>query len=310
MNWQLQLGIDMDLLKKAAPEIRERQIRILSILSLMLIAIGLLCSFSATVYTFIVFHNWMVALGVGFFMGAVAFNIYRLIIMTAMDASGTVLSDYMSDHDKHINEHIKPEVDVRDLTDVDILTIAAEAKNSLRNKPIQLNLRSGLSNSVVLTMTIRVIIISLMALVFAPGVQIFVFRDQINTVLSSIKDIYTASGDSWMIDNILTPAENGDFFFVNSNSLLVVLEILDLGLGNWKIIIDLFFLILFLLPLALIFKSKELYRGEYIKELVLSSVTISFCHHLFAKRACQFLKDSVASSVTQERIMTNSREVS
>lgn len=291
MAWQLQLGIDIDLLKKTDAAVRDRQIRILSILSIMLILIGLLCTFSTIIYVLIIFHNWFIAIGSGFFMGLVSFNLYRLLVMTAMDGSGTVLGEYMSDHEKHILEHIDHDTDISGLSDTAILEKSAVAKQQLREKPLEEKIRSSTDVSVVLTMALRVVILSILALIFAGGIEIFIFKDPINTVLSQMKAIYASAGDTWMVEQVLTPAPDDEFYIIQSNSLLMVLEVLDRGLGAWKAVIDLLFLILFLIPLAIVFRSKEVYRGEYMKEFVLSSVTISFYHYMGTRKYCQKLND-------------------
>lgn len=292
MPWQLQLGIDIDLLKKSEPEVRDRQIRMLSILSIMLIVIGLICAFSTLVYVLIIFHNWLIAISASIFIGLVAFNLYRLLIMTAMDASGTVLGEYMENHEKHYYEHLDYDTDLTEWSDERILELSATAKQHLREKALLNRLKSGMKSASVLTMTLRVLMLTVLALIFANGIEIFIFKDQINNTLQGLKQAYQQAGDLWMVKEVLTPAENDEFYVIESNSLLLVLEVLFGGMGNWKIILDLLFMILFLIPLAIVFRSKEISRGEYIKEWVLSSLTISFYHFLLTKKYCQITNAS------------------
>jgi hypothetical protein len=289
MSWQLQLGIDIDLLKKSDPVVRDRQIWMLSLLSVMLIVIGLICTASTILYVLIVFHNWPIAICAGVFIGLVAFNLYRLLVMTAMDGSGTVLGDYMSDHEKHIFEQIDHNADLSNWPEERILEFSARAKQQLREKPLMDKLKSGMNASSVLTMTIRVLMLSVMALIFATGIEIYIFKDQINSVMSHLKEAYQETGDIWMVNNILSPEEGDDFYIIQSNSLLLVLEVLSEGLGYWKLLLDILFMILFLIPLAIVFRSKEISKGEYIKEWVLSSVTISLYHYLSSRKYCQQL---------------------
>jgi hypothetical protein len=297
MAWQLQLGIDIDLLKKADPVVRDKQIRMLSTLSLMLIVIGLICTFSTMIYVLILFHNWFIAIGAGLFMGLVAFNLYRLLVMTALDAGGTELGVYMSDHEKHIFEHIERETELTEWPEERILELSARAKQQLREKPLTNWAKSGMSASSILTMVVRVLILGVMALIFANGMEIFMFKGQINAVLEQLRTGYAQVGDTWMVTEVLTPKPDDQFYVVKANSLLLVFRVLAEGLDNWKIILDLFFIVLFFIPLSIVFRSNEIIRGEYVKEWVLSSVTISFYHYLTTEKYRQQLTKSFKKNI-------------
>jgi len=69
-----QIGIDSDIMQKLPAEVVKRQIFIFNGISLMLLVIGLISAVSATVYSLILFHSWLIAIGVGIFIGAVVFN--------------------------------------------------------------------------------------------------------------------------------------------------------------------------------------------------------------------------------------------
>jgi len=304
MSWQLQLGIDTNLLKKADPVLRDRQIRMLSILSIMLIVIGLICTISTVVFTLLIFHHWLIAIVSGLFMGLVAFNLYRLLVMTAMDASGTVLGDYMRDHEKHIYEQVDREADLRTVSEERILDMVVLAKQQLREKPVLDKLKSGQQTATILTMFLRVIMLCIMALIFAAGIEILLFKEQINAVFETLKGIYLQGGDRWMVEQVLTPPAGDQFYIIHANSLLLILDVLTEGLGYWKLLLDLLFMILFLIPLAIVFRSRELAGGEYIKEWVLSAVSISYYHHLTTNKYCQqlatrFKEEQSSVSTTQ-----------
>jgi len=139
----------------------------------------------------------------------------------------------------------------------------------------------------ILTMTLRVVILSIIALVFATGIELFIFKNQINDVLLQLKSQYIIHGETWMVVNILTPSPNDQFYIFNANSLLLAIDILERGLGYWKVVMDIIFLVIFLIPLALVFKSKEIKQSEYMRELALSEITITFYHYLHTQRLCQ-----------------------
>jgi len=287
MSWHLQIGVDRDLLKKVDPKQNERQTFILSSLSIMLVVVSLICFFSSIVYTLIVFHNWWIAIGVGFFLALVVFNLYRLFVMTALDVSGSSLEEYYIDHEKHYSEHHEIGSDMTNVSDEKIQEIIAISKEKLREKS-QMDIgRKQLKFSDVLTMTLRVVILSIIALVFATGIELFIFKNQINDVLLQLKSQYIIHGETWMVVNILTPSPNDQFYIFNANSLLLAIDILERGLGYWKVVMDIIFLVIFLIPLALVFKSKEIKQSEYMRELALSEITITFYHYLHTQRLCQ-----------------------
>ena len=305
MAWQLQLGIDIDLLKKSDRQVADKQVRMLSVLSLMLIVIGLICAFSTIVYVLIIFHNWFVAIGAGIFMGMVAFNLYRLLVMTAMDAGGTVMGEYMSNHEKHIFEHIDAEADLRGWPEERILEHCARAKQHLREQPLTSWAKKGMNFSSILTMFFRAIMLGVMALIFANGMEIFMFKNQINAALEQLAPDFQAAGDTWTVSQVLTPAPGDEFYVVNANSLLLVFEVVSKGLGHWKIVLDMFFIILFFIPLSIVFRSNEIMRGEYVKEWVLSCLTISFYHHLTTQKYCQQLMASFKEKMPGQFYETN-----
>lgn len=290
MNWQIQIGVDVSLLQKTDPVNRDKQIRVFSILSIMLIVVGLICTFSTMIYSMIIFHSWLIAIGSAIFFGMVSFNVYRMLVMTAMDAYGTVLGEYMRDHEKHYFEHVTKDENFQQFSEEKILELVAVSKQKLRERPLFDKGRKSMRFSEVITMSLRVIILSILAITFATGVEIFMFKDQINEILNALFQLYTAQGDAWSIENILKPAPGDEFFIINSNSLLLVIDVLNKGLGGWKIVLDLVFLVIFLMPLALVFRTKEVKRGDYIKELILHMVSTTFYHYIHTRKYCYDLK--------------------
>ena len=308
MDWHLEIGVDRDLLKKVDPKQNERQTYILSSLCIMLVVVALICFFSSVIYTLIIFHSWLISLAVGFFLALVVFNIYRLFVMTALDVSGSSLEEYYSDHEKHYAEYHEIGSDMTDISDEKIIEITSVSKDKLREKS-EFDIGSQqLSSSDILTMTFRVLILSIFALVFATGIELFIFSNQINDVLEQLKSQYLLNGDTWMVENILTPEKNDQFYIFNANSLLLVIDLLNRGLGYWKILIDIIFLIIFLLPLALVFKSKEIKNSEYMRELALSEITISFYHYLHTQKLCQKILKEIEQKEIKFSKITQSKE--
>ena len=75
--------------------------------------------------------------------------------------------------------------------------------------------------------------------------------------------------------------------FFRTSSLLLNINILNLGLGNSKYLFDILMLLVFMMPLYLATTSKEIYAGAYIKELVLKEIYINNYHNLTTEKYCE-----------------------
>jgi hypothetical protein len=105
---------------------------------------------------------------------------------------------------------------------------------------------------------------------------------------------------------MLVPPNGGEFKLFHCSSLLLIIDVLKAGLGYWKIVLDLLVLAIFLLPLVLIFKSREIQLGYYIRELALHEVSISFYHYLKSQKRCVEILNEVNSQDLVERFKTSS----
>lgn len=295
MSWHKYIGVDSNLLKKVDPKHNERQTFILSSLTVMLFVIAFICFCSSIVFSLVIFHNWVVAILVATFLSVVVFNLYRLLVMTALDVSGSSLEPYYLDHEKHYQEHFPFDDASTDLSDEQINGVVYTAKNTLREKT-QSDFPNITTKKHPLTMTLRVLILSIIALVFCNGFEIFLFQNQINEVLGDLLTLYNSKNETWIIENMLTPVTGSKFIIVNTNSLLLTLDILNTGLGNWKFLIDLIFIIIFLLPLIIVIKSKEIKQSEYVRELALSELTITFYHYMHTQKFCKEIIERIKST--------------
>ena len=215
--------------------------------------------------------------------------------MTALDVSESSLEPYYLDHEKHYSDYVELDEDYSKLTDEKIKEIVYVAKDKLREKTA-LNPPNRDTKRHPLTMFLRVIILTIIGLVFANGLELFLFNNQINEVLNDLVKLYATKNDTWMIENMLNPREGSSFSVLNTNSLLLALEILNKGLGNWKLLIDLTFILIFLLPLMIVLKSKEIKQSEYVQELALSELTITFFHYLHTQKLCKKIENEIKSN--------------
>jgi hypothetical protein len=288
MTWRRWIGFDDKYLKiTGTPEERQRQIFVFSMLAIIIVCLSVISGLSTLIYMLVIFHNWIFGILIGIFIGMVVFNLNGLIVITAFSAYGTTMAEYFNDHYRYYKEHIMPDEDIHNVNDEWIDQKVFYARRQLEQLPVFDIPRRGMNFSEVLTMALRVSFLCLFAILFSTGIEIFLFRDQINQVLADLVNYYHNTRDTWMVENILSPGPNDEFVLVNSRSILLVIEILNSGLGVWKIFFDILFMFLFLTPLIIVFRSREFREGGYIRAHIFSCLSISFRHFLISKRFCQ-----------------------
>ena len=292
------LGFDDSLLQKVNTDQASRQKFIYSMVAFMLIGVSFLVLLSSSSFVLIVFNNWFFAISAGLFLSWVIFNLYRFMIVSSLNADRTALGVFHLNHTLQYADYIDSLHNVNNeylekLPDTEILKVVNQRKDQLRD-----NTRNtpGLSfefSKTLLTNIVRVLFLAVLGLVFSNGFQLLIFRDDINQILDeTFRVLSVENTNSWLLRNMLTPSGGDRFLLLNTNSLLLTLNLLVKGLGYWKLIFDLLFLFVFLLPLILVFKSKEIQNGCYIKELALHEITVSFTDFLFTqKRYFQILKE-------------------
>jgi hypothetical protein len=101
----------------------------------------------------------------------------------------------------------------------------------------------------------------------------------------------TENPTSFLIQSINVDAGHSFFEYINSNSLLLVIEILTNGLGNIKYIIDGIIILIFLGPALLHLTSSEILKGAYVKELAIHEISISHYHYLKTQKLCKLITE-------------------
>jgi hypothetical protein len=304
MAWHLQIGFDEGIMKKVDEEDKTRQKFIFSMLVIMMVVVSLLVLTSSVIYLLIIFHNWAVAIGAGLFLSLLVFNMYRFLTITALNAEKSGIGEHHLNHEKQYQdfvEHLKID-EIAQMPEEAIRKVVNDRKDTLREKFSEYYPNKYKVSSSILTMAVRVTFLSIIALVFSTGLELFVFKSQLNEVLdATANSLRQEVPESWILKNMLTPEEGKEFTLFHCNSLLLIIDLLQAGLGYWKLILDLFFLSIFLLPLILIFKSKEIQKGDYVRELALHEISISFYHYLKTQKYCNEILKQVKSEDLVER---------
>lgn len=307
MAWHLQLGFDELIMQKVDPKQSERQKLIFSILTIMLIAIGILVFFSSLVYMLVIFQNWGLAILTGFFIGIIVFNIYRFLIVSSVNASYSGLSEFQSNHDRAYSNYLSNDIDFTEISEEQIQHSVNTKKEELRTVFELPGIISSSKGSGFLTMFIRILFITIFAMIFATGIELFIFKGAINDTIEETRTLLLSEQpDSWTLKEMLTAKDGDTFIWLNSNSLLLLIDILSTALGYWKLLFDLIILLIFLMPLILVFRSREILFGSYVRELALHEIAISHYHYLKTQKTCAIIineikseNDSIINSVKQ-----------
>ncbi len=296
MAWHSYIGFDENIMKKVDVENNNRQKYIFSMLVIMMMVVSFFVFISSIIYFLIIFHNWIISICASLFLSLVVFNIYRFITVTAITAEKTNIGPYHLNHTKQFSDFIHDlEIDeIAQMKEESIRKIVNDRKDILREKYTDLKSNNYKLTSTIITMSVRVLLIAIIALVFSTGFELFLFKSKVNEVLDASTSLLTQEvPDSWILNNMLTPKNGETFYLFHCNSLLLIIDVLQSGLGYWKLLLDLLFLTLFLLPLILIFKSKEIQKGEYVRELALHEISISFYHYLKTQKFCSEISKQI-----------------
>ena len=172
-----------------------------------------------------------------------------------------------------------------------------EIQNRVNKKKQELRLLSYNSQpltsnyiSVIISICIRFLYLGVIAYIFAFGLEIYIFKDQINEVLLETKALLsTENPTSFLIQSINVDPGHSFIEYIHSNSLLFVIEILTNGLGNIKYIIDGIIILIFIGPALLHLTSSEILKGAYVKELAIHEISISHYHYLKTQKLCKLI---------------------
>ena len=106
----------------------------------------------------------------------------------------------------------------------------------------------------------------------------------------------------WTLD-MLKENTHEPFILIDSHSILLSMQILDLCLGEFKILLDVLFALLFLTPFILVRKSKEYAGGAFLKEAALIDISSSFMFFLLAQRERQRIKRKIENEFDYEALV-------
>lgn len=295
----LNLGIDKHVLKDTDEAIREAELRRFDLLSMMLVLVAFVAALAAWVFVLLIAHSLLVATALGTLVGLLIYNLYRIMLVTSINAYHTPLWEVQKNHEQ-LYQHIHV-AHAAAFDEADIREMVEQRRQELRRLA---NDSQGYrhDNGQMVTLLLKLGILAFMALVFATGLELFIFRNQLNESFDAIRSIYTAQPDTWIVRSALSVPAYADFSLLECNSVLFAIDVLRLGLGGWKVVIDLLVVALFIIPLILTYRSHEVIDSVYVREQALQEISISHLHYLSTQAACYKIEQELAEQALARRI--------
>jgi hypothetical protein len=317
-------GFREEYFNKVSLEEKKKQYTAYNLLSLMLFILVIFSFLAGIIYGAIIFQQWIFAITTGLFLGGVSFILLLLVLFLNMTTDYNRLYDYMTDNSKIIEPYL--DKDLTQLSDEELQVIAQEKKMLLREEnQVSDPARFHISN--IFTSVIKVTLILILSSIVANGFEFYIFRNKINDSLNIIRtndkinelaqlqvadskehsNNYLVINAHWLLEMLNEKAEQ-PFLLIRSYSILLSLEIMQKALGNFKIVFDLFFSILFLTPLVLVKKSRKYAGGVFLKEVALSDITTSFMFFLLAQRKIQQVKKTIENEYDYSKLLKKRNE--
>ena len=251
-----------------------------SLLIGVLILITLMVSLSSLVYSSIVFQDTWIGVLISIFIGGIVFNIYRMLIVTSLESDHSELSRICNDPKSLILDYERKLKKVP-ITELGIESLVKDIMHETRAKILDNPDRAAKDRT---TFFIKLSIALFFGLCFSTGLEIFIFKDQLNELISQVNLIYANQTDSWIFN---TTAPNSTHRIINSRSLLLVINLLSDSLGNLKYLIDLIVVFIFCIPILLVYRTSLISEGKAVEELALDEIEITITHNLKTLAYCE-----------------------
>jgi len=289
MNIEIFLGLQEAHFTQVGKEDSRRQKKIYSLLVVFEFLLATLSGLAAFTFTSTIFHSIFIGLVVAVAFSLIVFNLINLVLLATLNP----LDDFL------YKNWINKKYSIKDLDDEKIASLKTNAevdsflfdlKKNIRAHSEVFIPRKASFIFVFLRNLLLIFILGLIGLIVANGLELFLFRNQINETIKELLASQTIL-DAWVRQNLLEPEQGTEFILINSNSLLLNLELLSKGLGNWKWFLDFLVIFLFLLPYIIMYRSPEILKGIYQRELVLHQIEISNRHYIRTRQKIMETKE-------------------
>ena len=288
-------GIDISFFEKLPKEETNRQLYIYNWLGFFIIFLALIGGFSFSIYSTIIFNKIAISIFVGIISFLIFLNLLLLImLLTLVPQSNEAYSFWINKSDEYTKYY---NVKLGNLSEEEIQREVYSKKEILRDKFIKDRFKfrkEGLGGFI--NLFVKVGLIIFIGLIISSGIQIFIFSTEINSTIQEFinSSIFNEDEKIWLSE-MCTQNKNSKFILINSKSIILVFKVLVSGLGIWKFVIDIIFILIYALPIIIFRKSYEFNSGSYMRELVLSEYSISFYHFLKTKVFINNIKQKQAN---------------
>lgn len=294
-------GIDDHILDNIPEDVAKRQTVIYNFLGLMLLVLSLIGASAGLIYGIIIFGHWGLAIGCSIFLGLVFFLLLQLLLFLSLQTRYASLKQQLSQMEEVFKKY--PSENLGGISDEEALEIVS--KNRMNWRGASKGTTNPFHFSQILISTAVVSLSLLLSFLSANAVELFIFRKPVNQELHRIKQSEQLIGLAKLQENpkkarfseqemeaywtlkMVSEQPNNEFKFIDCYSLLLVFDVLQTGLGNTKILIDLLFAVLFLVPYVAVKKSDEISGGIFLKEVVINSMSSALLMHLLSGRTIE-----------------------
>lgn len=295
------------LLEKVEEEARAGQYRAYNLLALMFYTMVLACVISGIVYGLVLFNDWLLAAAMGLLLGLISFVLLILVLFLNLTTNHQDLYNNMTNMSAIFKQYEGQ--DFSHMSDEEAIKRVHEQKMLLR----ETNHTPSFDHfhvSGIFSSAIKVVLILVISCVVANAFELLMFHKSLNNTLAKIEaspmlnaaaELRDSTGSTlhlsmlqqekqvlaqWTLD-MLREEPGKPFKLIDSQSILLAFEVLDMSVGKYKILMDILFALLFLTPFVLVRKSHEYGGGELLKEAALMDISISFYAFLITQRESQ-----------------------
>ncbi len=294
------LGLQDTHFSRMLPEEARRQKQIYGILIAFEFLLALAAGLSVYTFTAVVFQSIAWAITAGIFFSLLTLNLLNLVFLATLNPSDdTLYKNWISK--KYSLKDLNDEKIASLKTNAEIDAYLFDVKSKIRTKALSFQQKKASFVFTFLRNLFLVSILTLLAVVVANGLELFFFRHEINKTIHDLLLSNTLT-DNWTKEHLLQQQGGKEFLLIESNSLLLNLNLLTRGLGNWKWILDFVVVILFLLPYVLMYRSPEFLKGHYMRELVLHQLEISGRHFILTRQKVMEIKVYFDSPEFEEQL--------
>lgn len=305
-------GIREEHFRKVPDDERSSQFYSYNLLAAMFFVLSGLTVAAGVCYGLVIFKSWWLAAGLGLILGGISFILLLLVLFLNMTTDYQGLYAFMTNMNPIFDRHNKE--NFAESTDDELLELVSKNEAQLRQEHLTPD-DAPIHFSSVLVSVIKLVLILILSCVVANGLEMLMFKNKINASMRSIhvqlledkskmdvsESPLTAEAQ-WTIE-MLDEQHMQPFLLIDCHSLLMTNDILSTALGPWKVILDMLFYGLFLIPFVLVRKSRQYAGGEFLREVAIIDISTSYLSYLITQRKCQQIQKEIRNNWDYDQLL-------